>query len=155
MADISIDWLHRRVPLQFWVQVNEHFQQMTKDSPDEMASMRTKWGVPNLTYRKLLSYHGAVKVPECCMQWFPRSQVSWNEDGVWYVDCTNCIYHKLLPHVATALHCSANAMGDLIEALLGWVYLRAKHRVREVFGHEVANIVEMIEQAAFASYLLD
>ena len=44
--------------------------------------------------------------------------------------------------------------GDLVEALLGWVYLRARDNVAEVMGTRVSDIVDMIERGGFALWPL-
>ena len=134
--------------------MNNHFQDVEERFPEQMARARTHYRVEKLTHRKLLSYFGAVKVPQCCRLSFPRSQVSWEEDGVLYVDICNRNYKALIPDVAQEMHFNTETTGDLIEALLGWVYLRARHNVAEVMGTLVSDIVEMIERGGFALWLL-
>ena len=88
----SVHWLRQNVPIQFWVMMNKHFQDVQERFPEKMAWARNHYRVEKLTHRKLLSYFGAVKVPQCCRLSFPRSQVAWEENGVLCIDIMNRNY---------------------------------------------------------------
>ena len=108
----------------------------------------------NITQRKLLSKFGAVKVPQCCRLSFPRSQVAREENGVLYIDIGSHNYQALIPDVAQFMNFNTETTGELMKALLGWVYLLARHNVSEVMGTLVGDIVDMIERGGFALWLL-
>ena len=107
--------MRQTVPIQFWVMMNNHFQDVQDRFPEKMAWARKHYRVENLTYRKLLSYFGAVQVPQCCRLSFPRSQVSWEDDGILYIDIGNHNYKALFPDVAKFMNFNAGTTGDLLE----------------------------------------
>ena len=71
-----------------------------------------------------------------------------------YVDICNHNYKALILDVAHEINFNTEITGDLIEALLGWVYLRARHNVAEVMGTLVGDIVDIVERGGFALWLL-
>ena len=71
-----------------------------------------------------------------------------------YIDIGNHNYKALIPDVAKFMNFNAGTTGDLMEALLGWVYLRARHNVGEVMGTLVSDIADMIERGGIALWLL-
>ena len=71
-----------------------------------------------------------------------------------YIDICNHNNKALIPDVAQFMNFNTETTGDLIEALLGWVYLQARHNVAEVMGTRVSDIVDMIERGGFALWLL-
>ena len=71
-----------------------------------------------------------------------------------YIDICSHNYKALIPDVAQFMNFNTETTGDLVEALLGWVYLRAHHNVEEVMGTLVSDIVDMIERGGFALWLL-
>ena len=100
-----------------------------------------------------MSYFGAVKVPQCCRLSFPRSQVAREEDKVLYIGIKHRNDQARLPDVAQFMNFNTETTGELMKALLGWVYLRAYHNVSEVMGTLVGDIVNMIERSGFALWL--
>ena len=71
-----------------------------------------------------------------------------------YIDICNRKYKAQTPDVAHFMNFNTETTGDLVEALLGWVYLQARHNVAEVMGTLVGDIVDMIERGGFALWLL-
>ena len=71
-----------------------------------------------------------------------------------HVDICNRNYKALIPDVAEFMNFNTEATGDLMKALLGWVYLQARHNAAEVMGTLVGDIVDMLERGGFALWLL-
>ena len=71
-----------------------------------------------------------------------------------YIGIENPNYKALIPDVAKFMNFNDETTGDLLEALLGWVYIQAHHHVAEVMGTLVGEIVDMIERGGFALWLL-
>ena len=63
-------------------------------------------------------------------------------------------YTALIPDVPQFMNFNTETTGDLVEALLGWVDLQARHNVAEFMGTRVSDIVDMIERGGFALWLL-
>ena len=51
----SVHYVRQNVPIQFWVMVNNHVQDVQDRFPEKMAWARTHYRVENLTHRKLLA----------------------------------------------------------------------------------------------------
>ena len=71
-----------------------------------------------------------------------------------YIDSGHRNYQARIPDVAQFMNFNTETTGELMKALLGWVYLLARHNVSEVMGTLVGDIVDMIERGGFDLWLL-
>ena len=70
---MAIRWLRKNVPAKFWEKVQNFFDTMDYDNKAEIRSYNRRNGHgPTISYRKHLSYMGAVRLPEWVPQRDPR-----------------------------------------------------------------------------------
>jgi len=107
------------------------------------------------SFRKLVSYAGAVRMPE----WIDAGWTCWvHDNGTRYMDVGNyhyaAVFTRAWPTVVERHNLSNNeTVGDLIEALLGWYFVRTELR-----GHRLTDFcddtIAMLEQACVAQWAL-
>ena len=120
-----------------------------------MRTLRATYGLgPAVTYRKFLSYFGAVRIPKTSHGRL-KSERHWvcPTTGTAYMDPTNAIYAMVFklcwPDTLEELYMSnKETIGDLVEALLGWFYLT------NVTHHLCDLIVLNIEHLCIACWYL-
>ena len=125
--DHAIRFLKREVPSEFWLEVFHHFNTCNQKE-ERMRTLKATYGLGlAVTYRKFLSYFGAVQIPKTS---HGRLESHWvcPKTGTAYMDPTNAIYAMVFklcwPDTLEELNKSNNeTIGDLVEALLGWFYL--------------------------------
>ena len=71
-----------------------------------------------------------------------------------YIHIMNRNYTALIPDVPQFMTFNTETTGDRIEALLGWVYLQARHTVAEVMGTFAGDSVGMVERGGFVLWHL-
>ena len=113
----------------------------------------------NTTFRKWLSWHGAVRppLPEIRKLFCDPGQAYICEfTGVSYHDCGNYIYKTvfiaLWPEAATELQLSSEGtIGNLIEALFGYVWL-STHGMPTKLNPVAADFIELLEMSCFCTW---
>ena len=151
-------FLKQHVPWQFWMRVHDFF--VENNQHEKMIQARKELNLSNKTsYRKALSYHGACRAPP---QWADELDASAHYRCPYtqqaYFDPSNAVYKAVFmncwPEACENLGMSNKAtLGDMMEALLGWVYLNTQGRPATM-GVYVNKVVEMIEMACVATWML-
>ena len=115
--------------------------------------------VKNLTFKKWLSYHGAVRALAPLKHLFVDHKWAYicEHTGERYFDPTNAVYRSVLmecwPQAMSNLGLSnPETIGDLAEALLGFAWLRTKGRQQQL-GPIAEDVIEQLEIACFAKWL--
>lgn len=160
LKDESIFWLRRNVPCEFWVELSNLFTEANHDI-EAMCALRKKLGIENekKSYRKILSYYGAVRVPEACVGFVePHWIAHLDPDGTKYLDPCNSIYCRVFecawPNALRGLGMSnEKTVGDLMEALLGigWCQRQTKRHVTTMAD----SVLRHIEDAVFATWVCE
>ena len=148
MGDAAILQLKQEVPDRFWVKVVQLFESANTDA--RMAFVYSQMPPEFSSFKKFLSHHGALRlrpqeVPPG-LQPPPLNEWGLYDPGNW-VD--KAVFFACWPGAARQLgYGNEETVGDLVEALLGWVWFQ---------GHALPapamRVVEALERACLAVYL--
>ena len=123
-----------------------------------MRLLRSKLAISgSKSYRKILSYYGAVRVREAYVGLIePHWIAHMDPDGTKYLDPTNVIYLRVFewawPDALRLLGMSnEETVGDVMEALLGHSWFRRQEN-RYVTA-KAETILSYIEDAVFATWV--
>ena len=162
-ADKLVHWLQLRVPDRFWKLTIEYWRD-TNEHPDMDRLRELMMVSAKKPYLKILSYCGAVRVPEQFLYLVGDEFVTWrDDDGTCYIDVTNRVYSIMFrctwPNVLTVFGLSnEESIGDCVEALLGYAWLCRRQRLvgrADPLPNLAHEIISAIEAACFAFWVLD
>ena len=150
MGDAAILQLKQEVPDQFWLKVVQRFESANTDARMALVHSRTPPEYGWLSYKKFLSHHGALRlrpqeVPPG-LQPPPLNEWGMYDPGNWvYKE----VFFACWPLAAQELgYSNEGTVGDLVEALLGWVWFQG-----HVLPAPAMRVVEALERACLAVYL--
>ena len=150
-------WLRSKVPSHFWILTHARWCAANQNAVQLQRLREILCPGVQSSYRKILSYFGAVRIPTSYKDLVPPGDIGWIEHGDVFVDPSNAIYSSVFLRIwsaaATTLGLTnKETIGDFIEALLGYSYL--VNHVRQPISVDAIDVVAMLEKACFAEYVL-
>ena len=147
---IAAGVLANAVPNHFWTRCEDMWIDQNLKYRNHLIEYNVAWGLKKRkSLRKIVSYWGAVKLPEWAMQWSDP-----NYPG--FADLGNDVYADTFKALWPYSHIcgySDDTIGDFIEALLGW-YIYWTTEWGAQFEKMVHLVVEHLNMALLSEWTL-
>jgi len=153
-ATRSSAWLAQHIPHRFWTLFIDFVQSQNQTHREAIAARNIRCGLkPDKSLMKLMSYCGAVRVPQSHAASLSGPWV--DVDGTVYWDCTNAVYNEVVLRTWPPLRelgYGAKNMGDVVEAFFGYSWVCRRRGISRSLV--VERFLEQLELLSFAVWRL-